>query len=46
MTVFYIVKMRKANGVDSQKYLEFLLEYRLNKDMSNEELEKLMPWLP
>jgi hypothetical protein len=36
--------MAKAYGLDLYKYLKFLFEQRLSKDMSDEELEKLAPW--
>jgi transposase len=44
MTVFSLVETAKANGIDPQKYLEFLLEHRPDSDISDEELEELMPW--
>lgn len=39
-----VVEMAKAYGLDLYKYLNFLFEQRLSKDMSDEELEKLAPW--
>ena len=39
-----IVEMAKSYGLDLYKYLNFLFEQRPNKDMSDEELEKLAPW--
>ena len=39
-----IVEMAKAYGLDLYKYLNFLFEQRPDKDMSDEELEKLAPW--
>lgn len=39
-----IVEMAKAYGLDLYKYLNFLFEQRPNKDMSDEELEKLATW--
>ena len=44
MTVFSIVETAKANGINPQKYLEFLLEKRPDKEMTDEALEALMPW--
>ena len=38
-----VVEMAKAYGLDLYKYLNFLFEQRLSKDMSDEELEKLAP---
>lgn len=39
-----IVEMAKEYELDLQKYLNFLFEQRPNKEMSDEELEKLAPW--
>ena len=39
-----IVEMAKAYGLDLYKYLNFLFEQRPDRDMSDEELEKLAPW--
>lgn len=39
-----VVEMAKAYGLDLYKYLNFLFEQRPDKDMSDEELEKLAPW--
>lgn len=39
-----IVGMAKVYGLDLYKYLNFLFEQRPNKDMSDDELEKLAPW--
>lgn len=39
-----VVEMAKAYGLDLYKYLNFLFEQRLSKDMSDEKLEKLAPW--
>ena len=36
--------MAKAYGLDLYEYLNFLSEQRPNRDMSDEELEKLAPW--
>ncbi|MGO5163487.1 hypothetical protein [Fusicatenibacter saccharivorans] len=37
-----VVEMAKAYGLDLYKYLNFLFEQRPSKDMSDEELEKLV----
>ena len=39
-----IVEMAKAYGLDLYQYLNFLFEQRPNKEMSDDELEKLAPW--
>lgn len=39
-----IVEMAKAYGLDLYEYLNFLFENRPNKDMSDDELDKLAPW--
>lgn len=39
-----IVEMAKAYDLDLYKYLNFLFEKRPNKDMSDDELDKLAPW--
>lgn len=44
MAVFSMVETAKANGLATQKYLEFLLDHRPSDDMTDEELEELMPW--
>ena len=44
MTVFSMVETAKANGLDPQKYLEFLLDQRPDDTMTDEQLEELMPW--
>ena len=44
MKVFSLVETAKANGLDPQKYIEFLLESRPNEEMTEEELEQLAPW--
>ncbi|MEE1257176.1 MAG: transposase domain-containing protein [Lachnospiraceae bacterium] len=36
--------MAKANGINPLKYLEYILDARPNKEMLDEELEKLSPW--
>ena len=43
-TVYTMVEMAKAHGLNVEKYLTFLLEKRPHTGMSDEELEKLAPW--
>ena len=43
-TVYTMVEMAKAHGLNVEKYLAFLLGKRPHTDMSDEELEKLVPW--
>ena len=43
MKVFSLVETAKANGLDPQKYIGFLLESRPNEEMTEEELEQLAP---
>ena len=43
-TVYTMVEMAKAHGLNVEKYLTFLLEKRPHAGMSEEELEKLTPW--
>lgn len=44
MIVFSIVETAKANGLDLQKYLEFLLGKRPEKELKVEDFESLMSW--
>ena len=46
MMVYSLLETARANGLNPQKYLEYLLETRPNKNMSDEEeeLENLAPW--
>ena len=44
MTVFSMVETAKANGLDPQKYLLFLLDQRPSLEMTDDELDQLMPW--
>lgn len=44
MTVFSMVETAKANGLDPQKYLLFLLDQRPDIGMTDDELDQLMPW--
>ena len=43
-TVYTMVEMAKAHGVNVEKYLTFLLEKRPHAGMTDEDLEKLAPW--
>jgi len=42
--VYSIVEMAKANNLNIYQYLEYLLETRPSKKMTDEELELLAPW--
>ena len=42
--VYTMVEMAKANGVNVNHYLTYLLEHQPNDKMSDEELEALAPW--
>jgi len=44
MTMFSMVETAKANGLDPQKYLLFLLDQRPSVEMTDDELDQLMPW--
>lgn len=46
MMVYSILGTARANGLNPQKYLEYLLEARPNKNMPDEELENMAPWNP
>ena len=46
MTVYSLLETARANGLNPQKYLEYLLEARPNKNMSDKELENMAPWNP
>lgn len=46
MMVYSLLETARANGLNPQKYLEYLLEARPNKNMSDEELENIAPWNP
>ena len=43
-TVYTMVEMAKAHGLNVEKYLTFLLEKRPHSGMTDEDLEKLTPW--
>ena len=44
MVIFSMIETAKSNGVDPQRYLEFLLSKRPHDQMTDEELEQLVPW--
>ena len=46
MMVYSLLETARANGLNPQKYLEYLLEARPNKKMSDQELENMAPWSP
>lgn len=43
-TVYTMVEMAKAHGLNVEKYLTFLLEKRPHAGMTDEDLAKLTPW--
>ncbi len=43
-TIYTMVEMAKAHGLNIEKYLTFLLEKRPHAGMTDDELEKLAPW--
>ena len=43
-TVYTMVEMAKAHGLNVEKYLTFLLEKRPYAGMTDEDLSKLVPW--
>ena len=44
MMAYTLVETAKGNGLDPYKYISYILNRRPNKDMTDEELEELMPW--
>lgn len=44
MAVYSLLETARANGLNPLKYLSFLLEARPNAQMSDEQLEQLVPW--
>ena len=46
MMAYSLLETTRANGLNPQKYLEYLLEARPDKNMSDEELENMDPWSP
>ena len=46
MMVYSLIETARSNGLNPQKYLEHLLEARPDKNMPDEELERMAPWSP
>lgn len=46
MMICSLLETARANGLNSQKYLEYLLEARPNENISEEELEGMALWNP
>ena len=46
MMVYSLLETERANGLNPQTYLEYILEARPNQNMMDEELENLAPWSP
>ena len=46
MMVYSLLETARSNGLNPQKYLEFLLEKRPDESMTDDELESLSPWDP
>lgn len=46
MMVYSLLETARANGLNPQKYLEYLPEARPNKNISDKELENMVPWNP
>lgn len=44
MVVYTMVEMAKAHSLNPYKYLNYLLENRPDKEMSDEDLDHLAPW--
>ena len=44
MGIYTIVEMAKLHGISQYRYLEYLLENRPSANMTDEELDKLVPW--
>ena len=44
MGIYTIVEMANLYGLSRYKYLEYLLEHRPNRNMTDEELERFAPW--
>lgn len=44
MILYSLLETARANGLNPQRYLEYLLEVRPDKDMSDKELETYAPW--
>lgn len=46
MMAYSLLETARANNLNPQKYLEYLLEARPDKNMFDEELENMAPWNP
>ena len=44
MKIYSMIETAKANGLEPQKYLSFLLEHCPCAEMSDDELEQIAPW--
>lgn len=44
MKIYSMIETEKANKLDPQKYLNFLLEHRSGAGMADNELEQITPW--
>lgn len=44
MMVYTLIETAKANGLDPEKYISYILSKRPSIEMSDDELEHLMPW--
>lgn len=44
MMVYSLLETTKANDINPQKYLEYLLEARPSNTMTDDELDALAPW--
>ena len=44
MVIYSLIETAKANDIDPLKYLTYLLDNRLNEDMTDEDLENFAPW--
>lgn len=44
MIVYSLLETARSNGLNPQKYLEYILAARPNPSMSDAELENLAPW--
>ena len=44
MMVYSLLETARCNGLNPQKYLEYVLEARPDKSMSDKELDRLTPW--
>ena len=44
MNVYTLVATAKANGLNTEKYINYLLENRPDAKMNDEELDRFTPW--